>query len=108
MYPLQVRHWIANRGGLTPRMIFLRGKRLASMYHPCYLDAQVAAPRCTLMSSKAFTIIDVPLRRYPNVGQDALELLSSGSSGRYARLEDIRAKRRYDCLGDRRGACYGP
>ena len=45
MYPLQVRHWIANRGGLTPRMIFLRGKRLASMYHPCYLDAQVAAPR---------------------------------------------------------------
>jgi hypothetical protein len=25
MYPSQVRHWIANRGGLSPRMIFLRG-----------------------------------------------------------------------------------
>jgi hypothetical protein len=57
-----------------------------------------------LTSSKALTIIDVPLRRYPNVEQDAVELLSSGSSGRYARLEDIRAKRRKDCLGDRRGA----
>jgi hypothetical protein len=45
MYPLQVRHWIANRGGLTPRMIFLRGRQLEAMYRPCYLDAQVAAPR---------------------------------------------------------------
>jgi hypothetical protein len=45
MYPSQVRHWIANRGGLSPRMIFLRGKQLQAMYHPCYLDARVAAPR---------------------------------------------------------------
>jgi hypothetical protein len=44
MYPSQVRHWIAARGGLTPHMIFLRGKQLMSMYKPCYLDAQ-AAPR---------------------------------------------------------------
>ena len=26
MYPSQVRHWIAHRGGLSPRVIFLRGK----------------------------------------------------------------------------------
>ena len=45
MYPSQVRHWIANRGGLSPRMIFLRGRQLEAMYRPCYLDAQVAAPR---------------------------------------------------------------
>ena len=45
MYPSQVRHWIAARGGLTPHMIFLRGKQLMSMYKPCYLDAQAAAPR---------------------------------------------------------------
>jgi hypothetical protein len=43
MYPAQIRRWIATRGGLTPRMIFLRGKQLASMYRPCYLDAQAAA-----------------------------------------------------------------
>ena len=45
MYPSQVRHWISSRGGLTPHMIFLRGKQLESMYKPCYLDAQASAPR---------------------------------------------------------------
>jgi hypothetical protein len=45
MYPSAVKRWIAARGGLTPRMIFLRGKQLMSMYKPCYLDAQAAAPR---------------------------------------------------------------
>jgi hypothetical protein len=43
MYPSQVRHWIANRGGLSPRMIFLRGRQLEAMYRPCYLDARAAA-----------------------------------------------------------------
>ena len=45
MYPSQVQHWIANRGGLSPRMIFLRGRQLEAMYRPCYFDARVAAPR---------------------------------------------------------------
>jgi hypothetical protein len=39
MYPSPVRRWIARRGGLTPHMIFLRGKQLQSMYRPCYYDA---------------------------------------------------------------------
>jgi hypothetical protein len=30
---------------LTSRMLFLRGKELMSMYHPCYLDARASAPR---------------------------------------------------------------
>jgi hypothetical protein len=34
-----VRRWIAARGGLTPHMIFLRGKVLQAMYMPCFLDA---------------------------------------------------------------------
>ena len=38
MYPFEVRHWIDQRGGLTPRMIFLSGRELAAMYRPCYLD----------------------------------------------------------------------
>jgi hypothetical protein len=42
MYPSQVRHWIADRGGLTPRTIFLSGKQLESMYRPCGLDAHAA------------------------------------------------------------------
>jgi len=39
MYPMRVRHWIATRGGLTPHMIFLRGKVLQAMYKPCFFDA---------------------------------------------------------------------
>jgi hypothetical protein len=45
MYPSPVRRWITRRGGLTPRMIFLRGKELQSMYRPCYLDAQASTGR---------------------------------------------------------------
>jgi hypothetical protein len=49
MYPAPVKRWIAQRGGLTPHMIFLRGKQLQTMYKPCYLDAQasVAKPQTT-------------------------------------------------------------
>jgi hypothetical protein len=42
MYPTPIRRWIAHRGGLTPRMIFLRGRELQSMYKPCYMDAQAS------------------------------------------------------------------
>jgi hypothetical protein len=45
MYPSQVQRWIRARGGLTPHMIFLRGKELQSMYRPCYLDAQASAAK---------------------------------------------------------------
>ena len=43
MYPSSIRGWIARRGGLKPRMIFLRGRELTSMYRPCYMDAQASA-----------------------------------------------------------------
>ena len=36
MYPTPVQRWIVARGGLTPQMIFLRGKQLQAMYQPCY------------------------------------------------------------------------
>jgi hypothetical protein len=45
MYPSAVRRWIAQRGGLKSRMIFLRGKQLTSMYRPCYLEAQAFTRR---------------------------------------------------------------
>lgn len=45
MYPSQVRHWIDSQGGLSPRLIYLRGRQLEAMYRPCYLNAQVAASR---------------------------------------------------------------
>jgi len=42
MYPTPVRRWIARRGGLTRHRIFLHGAQLASMYRPCYMNAQAA------------------------------------------------------------------
>jgi hypothetical protein len=35
VYPQQVRHWIARRGGLSPRMMYLSGRELTSMYPSC-------------------------------------------------------------------------
>ncbi len=34
-YPEQVRNWINRRGGLTSRMLLLRGRELAAMYPSC-------------------------------------------------------------------------
>jgi hypothetical protein len=45
MYPPAVRRWITDRGGLTRRMIFLRGKQLQALYKPCYLNAQASASK---------------------------------------------------------------
>jgi hypothetical protein len=45
MYPPQVKRWINARGGLTKNMIYLRGKELLSMYHPCFLDARASTTR---------------------------------------------------------------
>ncbi len=35
VYPQQVRNWIARRGGLSPHMMYLSGRELASMYPAC-------------------------------------------------------------------------
>jgi hypothetical protein len=43
MYPFEVRHWIDQRGGLTPHVIFLRGRELANMYRPCHLDSHASS-----------------------------------------------------------------
>ena len=34
-YPVPVRTWIAKHGGLTPRMVYLRGRELAAIVAPC-------------------------------------------------------------------------
>jgi len=52
MYPAPIKRWIAARGGLTPKMIFLRGKALQAIYKPCYLDAQASANRPAASSSR--------------------------------------------------------
>ena len=45
MYPTAIKRWIAARGGLTPHMLFLRGRELQALYRPCYFDAQASAAR---------------------------------------------------------------
>ena len=34
-YPGPVRDWISRRGGLTSRLLLLRGRELTAMYRPC-------------------------------------------------------------------------
>jgi len=34
-YPPQIRRWIERHGGLTPRLVQLRGRDLAALYHTC-------------------------------------------------------------------------
>jgi hypothetical protein len=55
MYPSAIKRWIAARGGLTPHMIFLRGKQLTSMYKPCYLDAQASSSGASSSGSSSAT-----------------------------------------------------
>ncbi len=44
MYPFEIRRWIVDqRGGLTPRMIYLSGRELASMFRACYPDTQASS-----------------------------------------------------------------
>jgi hypothetical protein len=43
MYPSEVQRWIDQRGGLSPRMIFLSGRDLAAMYRPCDLDSRASS-----------------------------------------------------------------
>jgi len=35
IYPPQIRSWIERHGGLTPRLIGLRGRELAALYNTC-------------------------------------------------------------------------
>jgi hypothetical protein len=45
LYPDQIKSWIARRGGLKQRMIFLRGRELAGLYRPCLVNANAGAAR---------------------------------------------------------------
>ena len=35
LYPQHVKRWISSRGGLSAKMVFLRGKELSAMYPEC-------------------------------------------------------------------------
>ena len=43
LYPSEVQRWIDQRGGLSPRMIFLSGRDLAAMYRPCDRDSRASS-----------------------------------------------------------------
>jgi hypothetical protein len=36
LYPAEIRHWIERHGGLTPTLIQLRGRELASFFESCH------------------------------------------------------------------------
>src|SRR5881398_362513 len=46
-YPAPVRAWIARRGGLTPKMMYLRGSDLAAIVAPCNSSRAASVSRGT-------------------------------------------------------------
>ena len=68
MYPSPVKRWIMARGGLTPHMIFLRGKELQALFRPCYLDAQASATKTPLDAQPA--AIKTPARAQASATKD--------------------------------------
>lgn len=44
-YPAPVRAWIARRGGLSPKMMYLRGRDLAAIVAPCNTSRAASATR---------------------------------------------------------------
>ena len=44
-YPGSVRDWIARHGGLTPKMMYLRGRDLAAIVAPCNSSRTASASR---------------------------------------------------------------
>jgi hypothetical protein len=45
IYPASVRAWIARHGGLTPNMMFVRGRNLAAIIEPCDKASRAASLR---------------------------------------------------------------
>jgi hypothetical protein len=70
-YPQPVRDWIARRGGLSPRLMYLTGNELASMYPVCQQGQSVAAggepgPQRVLLSPRSSSFAsggNLPRRR---------------------------------------------
>jgi hypothetical protein len=77
MYPSTVKRWIQARGGLTPHMIFLRGKELQALFKPCYLDAQASAPKTPLDAKPAAG--KTPVRTQAAAVKDATKQASATS-----------------------------
>jgi hypothetical protein len=84
MYPPRIKQWIAQRGGLTPRMIFLRGRQLANMYRPCYLDAQASSRDASSRdaSSRGASSRDVSSRDVSSHDVPSRDVLSQPSASR--------------------------
>lgn len=52
-YPASVRAWIARRGGLTPKMIFMRGRELGGVVARCGGETRQASATPRRMSRRA-------------------------------------------------------
>jgi hypothetical protein len=52
IYPSNIRSWIRRKGGLTAKMIYLKGKELSAMYASCPQDAGTQVARSTRATSR--------------------------------------------------------
>ena len=59
-YPTPVRTWIAQHGGLTPKMIYLRGRDLAAIVPPCTSSVASASRAKRLSGTHQATDTNLP------------------------------------------------
>jgi hypothetical protein len=60
-YPGPIRAWIARHGGLTPHMMFLRGRELAAIVAPCGTPLREAS--ATRRTGRVRRVVRADLRR---------------------------------------------
>jgi|SRR6516225_3537644 len=59
-YPTPVRTWIAQHGGLTPKMIYLRGRDLAAIVPPCTSSVASASRAKRVSGTRQVTDTNMP------------------------------------------------
>ena len=62
-YPGPIRAWIARRGGLSPRMMFLRGRELTAIVAPCGATVRQASATRTRRAGRVRQVLRADLRR---------------------------------------------
>lgn len=67
-YPAPVRAWIARQGGLTPKMMYLRGRDLATIVAPCNRSRAASVSRAS--ASAAFVKMPKQTRLAPVLTRD--------------------------------------
>ena len=90
-YPASVRAWIARRGGLTPKMMYLRGRDLAAIVAPCN-SARTASASGAKRSGGVRQAADTKNTPRPGLELANSRRVISRRSGPAERVDDVQVR----------------